>query len=443
MREPISIAPAEPPTNIRYWVLGGFCVAAAIAYIQRYAINQLAPGIRAELYLNKEQLGDVMSSFFAAYAIASLPSAYLADRWGSRRALTFYALLWSLATGLMYATWDRESMIVAWGFAGAAQAGLFPCAMIGLRDWLPSTRRAVGSGMLAMFMNVGAALSPLIAAGLHEDLQYSWREVFAWLALPGIVWAACYFSWYRDRPSQHRAVNASERLLIADQVTQVAANAMFEPMPWLRMVTSYRMWLICAQQFLRAAAQVIFGTWFGTLLDESPDIAAEHARWLASVPLLMLIVGSLFGGVIADWLLWRTGSRRISRQWFAVVSLAICAAMLLFATWTDNGYQQVALVALACFFMATGGVGSYTITLDLGGRHVATVFSTMNMFGSIGAACFPKYAGWLADTTGSWNGVLLSMSGIYVAAALCWALLNPTGTLFDETTKAPSAALDE
>jgi MFS family permease len=167
------------------------------------------------------------------------------------------------------------------------------------------------------------------------------------------------------------------------------------------------------------------------LLAESPNIAEEHVRWLTSVPPVMLILGSLAGGLIADWLLWRTGSRRISRQWFAVVSLLICAATLLLATWTGNGYQQVALVAIACLFMATGGVGSYTITLDLGGRHVATVFSTMNMFGSFGAACFPKYAGWLVDTTGSWNAVLLSMAAIYLGAAICWALLNPTGTLLE------------
>jgi len=439
MSEPLPVAPDEPPTNIRYWVLGGFCAAAAIAYIQRYAINLLAPDIQEALSLNEDQMGAVMSSFFWAYAFASLPAAYLAERWGSRKALSLYAVLWSVATGLMYWATDQQRMIWVWTLAGVAQAGLFPCAMIGLRDWLTISRRAVGSGMLSMFMNVGAALSPLIAAWLRDDLHHSWREVFAWLSLPGLAWAVWYFWWYRDRPSQHSAVNASECLLIcsADETTRSRA-AEHEPVPWGSLFNDVRMWLICAQQFLRAAAQVFFGTWFATLLTKTPDIPRDQVARLTSVPIMLLIVGSFVGGIFSDWLLWRTGSRRLSRQWLAVVSLAVCALMFLLAALAENGYLRVASISVGCFFMTTGGVSAYAITMDLGGRHVGTVFSIMNMCGSFGAACFPRYAGWLVYTTGNWSYVLLSMSGIYVAAAICWALLNPTGTLLEDRTKSQS-----
>jgi hypothetical protein len=34
--------------------------------------------------------------------------------------------------------------------------------------------------------------------------------------------------------------------------------------------------------------------------------------------------------------------------------------------------------------------------------------------------------------TGDWNDVLWSIAVIYVAAAVCWALLDPNGTLFEE-----------
>ena len=57
-RAPQTISfPDEQPTNIRYWVLGAFCVAAAIAYIQRYSINLLAPSIRETTGLDEEQIG--------------------------------------------------------------------------------------------------------------------------------------------------------------------------------------------------------------------------------------------------------------------------------------------------------------------------------------------------------------------------------------------------
>jgi MFS family permease len=382
-------------------------------------------------------MGRIMGSFFLGYGIMQIPAGWLGDRWGSRKSLTLYALTWSAATALMALARDETSLLCIWTLMGAAQAGIFPCAMIGVRDWLPGTRRAVASGMLSTFMNVGAILSPLLAGWLIE--YYPWTDVFMWLALPGIAWAAWYFWWYRDRPGEHVAVNAAEQMLISGAAgsakvsTPVEAENPAKPStPWLRLLTSWRMWLIGAQQFFRAAAQVFFGTWFATFLAESPGISKNEVKFLASLPPALLIAGSLIGGALSDWLLFRTGSRRVSRQGMAVVNLMLCAAMFAAAAVADNSYARVALIAIGCLFMTIGGVSAYTITLDVGGRHVATVFSTMNMCGSIGAALFPYYAGWLVKTTADWNNVLWSIVAIYVAAATCWALLNPDGTLFED-----------
>ncbi len=157
---------AQQPTKIRYWVLSGFCAAAAIAYIQRYSINLFAPSIQDDLSLDKDQMGSVMSGFFAGYALMQIPAAWLGDRWGSRHALTLYAVTWSLATALMAAASNLDSLVAVWTLMGMAQAGLFPCAIIGLRDWQPITLRTVASGMLSTFMNVGAVLAPLLAGWL-------------------------------------------------------------------------------------------------------------------------------------------------------------------------------------------------------------------------------------------------------------------------------------
>ena len=72
------------------------------------------------------------------------------------------------------------------------------------------------------------------------------------------------------------------------------------------------------------------------------------------------------------------------------------------------------------------------VAISFGGRNVATVFSTMNMFGNLGAALFPVTAGWLVAETGDWNMVLFLFAGIMVIDAVCWAILNPKGTLFGD-----------
>lgn len=194
------------------------------------------------------------------------------------------------------------------------------------------------------------------------------------------------------------------------------------------------MWLICAQHFLRAAAQVFFGTWFATFLRESPGMSPDDVDWASSLPPMMLIAGSLVGGVVSDWLLRATGSRRVSRQGLAVVNLLLCAAMFFVAATVDDIWTRVWLICAGCFFMTIGGVSSYTITMDLGGAYVATVFSAMNMFGSLGSAAFPKYVGWLVHQTGNWDYVLYSIVAIYLVAAACWAAINPNGSLFERAS---------
>ncbi|MEX2140876.1 MAG: MFS transporter [Pirellulales bacterium] len=432
-RSPRTVSsPVETPTNIRYWVLGGFCVAAAIAYTQRYGINLLVPYIQDEVGLDKDQMGVVMGGFFIGYAATQVPAGWLGDRWGARKALSLYALVWSFATALMGAAWDWASLVAIWTLAGAAQAGLFPCAVIGVRDWMPSTRRAVASGMLSTFMNVGAVCAPLLAGWLL--VYYSWREAFVWLSILGIAWASWYFWWFRDSPADHPSVNDAERNLIAGGETASNAPGQKPSTPWLRLATSPRMWLICAQHFLRAAAQVFFGTWFGTFLLES-GISQSEVALIASIPPALLITGSLVGGILSDWLLQSTGSRRIARQGLAVVNLLLCASMFAIAAGAQDAYLRVGLISAGCLFMTIGGVNAYAITMDVGGRHVATVFSTMNMCGSIGAAAFPVYVGKVLDATGNWDYILFSIAAIYIAAAACWALLNPNGTLFDEPPK--------
>jgi cyanate permease len=76
------------------------------------------------------------------------------------------------------------------------------------------------------------------------------------------------------------------------------------------------------------------------------------------------------------------------------------------------------------------GPAGYTITIDLGGKHVATVFSLMNMAGNIGAALLPLAVVELVDRHG-WPPVLLFLAGIYLAAALCWIVLRVEGSLFE------------
>lgn len=454
---------ASGRTSARYAVLVLLCLSAAVAYFQRNSIAVAEKTIRTELNWTPEEMGWVMSSFFITYALLQVPCGVLVTRYGPRRMLPLFALVFSASAGIFGAGAGMIGMVLARLGMGAGQAGLFPGTTSTVSKWFPRTGWALSNGAIASFMQVGAAVGAAVTGLLLTRL--GWKLLFALYALPGLAWAAWFYLWFRDRPEEHPAVGRAELELIrggsaavrsdggppdaanrtgppdaatARQTagTTVSAPLAHSPMPWLTLLSSWAMICICGQQFFRGCASTLFGSWFATYLKETRHVDIAQSGMLTSLPIVALAVGSLAGGGISDWLLARTGSRRVARQLTSVVTLLFCVGLSIAAYWIRDPLIAVLVISAGSFFAAISGPCAYAITIDMGGRHVTNVFSTMNMWGNIGAWLFPLLVPKLVKHTDSWESVLFLFAGIYLAAAFAWMLFDPNRTIFEKQEEA-------
>ncbi len=431
-RDDLSSAIPTGRTFVRYAVLVWLCAAAMLAYAQRFNVANGVAEIQRDLDLSNREAGGAMSAFFITYALFQIPGGWLAERFGSRAALVLAVLFCSASAGLTGAALGLVSLALGRMATGAGQAAIFPACTSTMARWFPAGERAIASGLLAGFMSLGAAAASWLNGQLLTVI--SWRWVFVISALPGLVWAAGFYLWFRNRPAEHSSVGAEELALLeraAPDEHDTADRAQARRIPWGALAKSRAMWLIAAQQFFRAAGYALFATWFPKFLQEVFKVDVGTAGWLTSIPLLSVVAGSWLGGAFSDWLLVRTGSRRGSRQWTAAVTMFACAAFFLAAMFQPLAGPAVTLIAAAAFFGAIAGPVAYAITIDMGEKHVATVFSVMNMAGNVGAALFPLAVGYLVDATGRWDVVLPLVAGIYVAGGVCWLLLDPRGNVFN------------
>jgi nitrate/nitrite transporter NarK len=189
------------------------------------------------------------------------------------------------------------------------------------------------------------------------------------------------------------------------------------------------MWAIGSQQFFRAGAYIFLGTWFTTFLERSRAVQPSDAATLTALPLLGIVAAGPIGGWLSDYLLERTGSRRIGRQAFAIVTLLAAATFLAAAFFLDDPHACTAAVTAGSFCAGLAGVAAYAITIDMGGSHVGSVFSLMNLCGNLGATLSPVLIGRLVSATGNWNASLLLLALAYLTAAICWVALNPNGSV--------------
>lgn len=430
---------ATRPSGVRHFVLVWLCAAATVAYIARNALGVAEESIRKELGLTdlnllgttftpKEQMGWVMSAFFLSYALLQVPTGWLGQVLGARRALPLFAGLWSAATGAMALAAGLPALVLTRFISGGAQAGLFPSTTDAMSRWFSPGERAFATGAITSFMSVGGAFGAYLTGVLLDPeggLGLGWRIVFGLYALPGVLWGIGFWFWFRDRPRDHAGVNRAELDLIAGGTASDDPPTPAGPIPWGALLGSPALWWINGQQFFRAAGYIFFASWFPTYLKETRGVTTEGAGLLTSLPLLATVVGCLVGGSLSDALWRRTRSRRVARQGLAVVSLFVCAGLTFAAYFIAEAWLAVLCISAGTLFAAAANPCAYAVTIDIGGRHVTTVFSIMNMTGNIGAVVFPIFVPWLVALTGSWDLVLFVFAGIFLAAALCWLGFNP------------------
>lgn len=416
------------PSNVRYVVLFGLCLAAGLAYIHRGCLSVVESTVRGELGISPREMGWALGGFFWAYALFQIPTGLLVDRWGPRRSLTLFGVLGAATMAMSAGTlWADASigfviLFVARLLMGIAQAGLFPASTRAMAIWIPLGRRAFATGFLQACMSLGGATGAFVTAQLLGVVSWPW--VFVIYAIPGLIWSAWFFAWFRDRPEDHRGVNLEERDLLRSDAEKKQRE--IQPSLWSLVLGNPVVFLLCAQQFFRAAGSVFWYTWCPTYLQNVHDADRRWAGMLTSFAILGVVVGSIAGGLIADRIWTATGSRRASRVGTAVGSTLLGVVFFGLAYLVPHGMTLV--VAMVLFFAATcasgGNCCSYSISMDMGGKNLATVFGAMNMFGNFGAALFsqviPEWVRWF-----DWPAAVLLVGGVYLVALLLWLPLNP------------------
>src|SRR5260370_31480227 len=87
------------PTLVRYQVLAVACSLAVLTYVHRQGFVAGTPYIQADLALDDEYMGYLLSGWLVAYGAFQVPGGWLGDRIGARHLLTVLVLGWSLLLG--------------------------------------------------------------------------------------------------------------------------------------------------------------------------------------------------------------------------------------------------------------------------------------------------------------------------------------------------------
>ena len=400
-------------------VLAFAFLLSLITYLDRICISAAAPFIMADLRLTVLQMSAVFSAFTLAYSIFEIPSGWLADVRGPRRVLTRIVLWWSVFTMLTGAAAGFGSLLAIRFLFGAGEAGAFPTIARSFSRWFPRRERGTANGVLFLGSRVGGMLSAPLALLLIR--RWGWRAAFVVFGAVGIAWAAAWYVWYRDRPSEHPAVNVAERAWIEQDGD---ADLVETATPWRALLGSRNLYAICAMYFAFGYGLYFYFTWLPTYLIGELGFSMLAGGLLSALPFALAGIADLAGGRLTDHLA-RTQGLRVARCGLGCAAFLTCAILVMASTFAPQPMVKALLLAFALASADLALGACWAVCLDVGSAYAGVVTGCMNTFGNVGGLIGPIVVGIAVGRWHSWTFPFYVTALVYAMGAAAWLAIDP------------------
>lgn len=418
----------EKVSKYRWTVLAVLWFVYVVNYFDRIAVLTFLPLIRKDLGLTAAQAGVGASVFFFAYALAQFSAGWLADRVGPKKVMYIAISAFTAVTFVTGLIRNYTHFILVRLGLGFFEGHHFSPSQKCIANWFPREEKGRATGFFSTTWAVGPAIIPIVITWLAAYYG-SWRPVFFWLALPGIIAILALWYFVADRPGeilQKGRMTQAEVEYIGTGTSGSAIESKERFKEGLLVVAKdAHFWMYCVVLFMNLAIYWGSTTWISSFLYEQHGFNIKAMGALASLPYAVAFVAMLVGGWVTDKV-FKNKTRPV-----LLTSFIVSAPVLLYMGMIPKGNVPliITMLALMGFFvnLSFGAVYAYP-QIRYPREVVGSAVGISNGFGQFGSFVAPLIAGYLvvekASGGASYTNVFIFFAAMAVIAAVLTLLLS-------------------
>ncbi len=233
-----------------WWICGLLMLATMLNYMDRQTVSLSVERLYEAFGRSPQDYGNTEAVFALAFALGSLISGMIVDRFGVYWIYPSAVVVWSVAGFLTGFATNWNELMACRFLLGLSEAAHWPCALRTTQHILAPHQRSLGNGILQSGAAIGAIITPLVVLLLVTDPS-QWRyPVWVWL------WHGMVSR--QDLPSIEKAVRA-ETKDVGDSAGHVS----------LKILVSREFWVLIVLVVTINAAWHFFRAWLTSFLHDS------------------------------------------------------------------------------------------------------------------------------------------------------------------------------
>jgi MFS transporter, ACS family, hexuronate transporter len=413
--------------NYRWVVVALLFFATTINYLDRQVIGLLKPTLEKQFNWTEIDYSHIVMAFQTAYALGLLAFGGFIDKIGTKLGYTLSLIVWSLAAmahALVRSTLGFGAVRAA---LGLGESGNFPAAIKTIAEWFPKKERALATGIFNCGANVGAVVAPIMVPLVLGI--YGWQMAFIITGAIGFIWLIFWWLFYQV-PSKHKKLQPAEYTYIHSD--DAVASGDETKIKWIKLLRVRQTWAFFFGKLLTDPIWWFFLFWLPSYFANTFHLDLTKP----SLPLVIVYsattIGSIGGGYLSSALI-KSGWPVFKARKTSMFIFALCVVPIIFARYTTNIWQAVALISLAAAAHQAWSANIFTTASDMfPKRAVSSIVGIGGMAGSLGGIMFPLLVGYIleaykhSDNMSAGYNIIFTICGFaYLLAWLIMHLLTP------------------